>query len=142
MMEGFISQKSNVLIGELRQLLKSRSDTYYFLRDVDKVSGFITQDDLPNTLSPEGHMFDQKVELRWQKRGDKYDLLWLGIEKPPNNFKNIAGKWQCKDRDALVYPDTEARLPKGIKSGSVNIGQRYFSDACTDTIHFIALRIK
>lgn len=142
MTKGFVSQKSDIAIVELLQLLKSRSDTYYFLRYVDKVSGFITQDKLPDTLSPEGQMFDKKLELRWKKRGAKYDVLWLGIEEPTNNFKVIAGSWQYEDRDALVYPETETRLPKGIKSGSVNVGQRYFRDACTDTIHFIALRIK
>jgi alkylation response protein AidB-like acyl-CoA dehydrogenase len=142
MTKGFVSQKSDIAIVELLQLLKSRSDTYYFLRYVDKVSGFITQDKLPDTLSLEGQMFDHKVEIRWKKRGDKYDVLWLGIEEPPKDFKSIAGSWQYNNRKALVYPETETRLPKGIKYRSDNVGQRYFRDACTNTIHFIALRIK
>ena len=146
MTKGFVSQKSDISIGELLRLLKSRSDAQYFLRYVDKVSGFIAQDKLKllDTLSPEGQMFDQNVELRWKQRGDKYDVLWLGIEEPTNDFKDIAGNWQYENRKALVYPKTETRLPKGIKSGSVNVnvGQRYFRDTCTDTIHFIALRVE
>jgi len=130
-------------LARLKDLLDTRSQWYYFLRWVDRVSGI--QSELPEGFpSPEGQAFNAEVEVRWKKRGNVYDLLWLGTETPPDefDFKVIEGDWESEVRNAQLYPDKETRLPKGVKKTSCNVQQRYFRDKRTSTIHFIALTEK
>ncbi|PSB01551.1 hypothetical protein [Merismopedia glauca] len=117
-------------------------ETYYFLRWCDRVSGFISQ--LPeNFPSPAGQMFNREFELRWKKQGDKFSVLILSkIRKDlGEKWHEIPAKWTYQDRNASMYPVTETRFPKAIQSEIVNVGQRYFQDSDTKTIHFIALTV-
>jgi len=124
----------------LRDLLNNKS-FYYFLRSPSAVSGFITE--LPVLEDfPQGQAFNKDVEIRWQKERDSYNVLWLGLQDAPREFKLILGDWTHEDRNAQVYSDKETRLPKEIKHNNPNVGQRYFRNSETGTIHFIALRIK
>jgi hypothetical protein len=116
--------------------------TYYFLRWYDRVSGFVSQ--LPEgNLSPEGQMFNREFELRWKKQGDRFSILILSkVEKElGETWHEIPANWTYQDRKAFMYPATETRFPKEIQSEIVNIGQRYFQDADTNTTHFIALTV-
>lgn len=115
---------------------------YYFLRSPHQVSGIIQQ--LPKEFpTPEGQAFNHEIELRWKRKGDRYDLLWLGTKKAPSDFAPITGDWVYEDRDALLYPNTETKLPKEVKyPQALDIGQRYFCDRRTGIIHFTALMVK
>lgn len=136
-----VNSWSKASFSDLEAQLK-RPDLYFFLRWPDKISGIVK--DLPDPFpSPEGQAFNQVLEIRWKQRGDRYDLLWLGTLEASGGFEPIAGDWLYEDRNALVYPPTETRLPQAIQvSNTLDIGQRYFCDRRTGTIHFIALRIK
>ena len=147
---GMVYRGSNFSQEQLEKLLNTRSTWYYFLRWVHSVSGIvddlakIESDPLRQFPSPEGQAFDAKVEVRWKKRGDGYDVLWLGTETFPDEFdlKEVEGDWESEVRNAQLYPETETRLPKGVKTAKQDIQQRYFRDTRTSTIHFIALTVK
>ncbi len=142
MSKATVKALSQVSVEDLKSLLALPS-CYYFLYWPEQVSGFISQ--LPtNFPSPKGQAFNHHTEIRWQQQGDRYNVLWLGIEEAPAGFEAIPGEWIYTDHDAQVYPPTETRLPQGIKPlpPNLDVGQRYFCDRRTATIHFIALRIK
>jgi len=120
------------------------SETYYFLRSLHQVSGI--QRGLPAALSPEGQIFNASTELRWKTKGQGYDLLWLGQASPDAamGFMPIKRNWQTDDRPVLLhqrktpqYPHL-FRYPKGLEK---RLQQRYFRDANTDIVHFIALTV-
>jgi hypothetical protein len=128
---------------ELKTLLnRLQSDkSYYFLRWYHQVSGF-TQE-LPNldTLPPEGQLFDAEKELRWQWKNDQFHLLFLSASEFNPDFYPISGKWVAKDIKAVLRQN-ETRFPKKIKGETPQyLAQRYFIDANTGTIHFIALTL-
>ncbi|MEM9153742.1 MAG: hypothetical protein AAGB13_01725 [Cyanobacteria bacterium P01_F01_bin.33] len=140
---------------ELRLLIKKLplENPYSFLRWPHKISGFcpFTIDNFPNEFpSPEGQLFDREIELRWKQNKKGYDLLllstnnrnlWPDFEPIFEQDKDNTIKWEAYDQDAYIYPPTETRFSKRIAEQSVNIGQRYFVDAQTATVHFVALRV-
>lgn len=115
---------------------------YYFLRYPDDVSGI--KKGKPTEFPLEGQVFDAKTELRWKKKGHQYQVLLLSTEdKNLEGFTPLGKNWESKAYDALIYPETETRLPKSVKvPENINIGQRYFRNPDTATIHFIALTVK
>lgn len=142
---------------ELRSLVEqfAEAESYFFLRWPHKVSGFCRS--LPPEFpSPEGQVFDRNTELRWKRQNQGYSLLLLSAEK--ELAKAIAQdiftfdpddrdcKWKICERNAHPYVPTETRFPRGfdsreIDSKAIKIGQRYFIDSQTSTIHFVALRL-
>lgn len=129
-------------VKELRDLLEKFSNqrSYYFLRWPHKVSGIVEQ--LPDEfLSPEGQMFNYDRELRWKQQGQHFSLLLLSTTGSEPGFKPIGHKWEIQQRDAHIYPATETRFPKGLSSTNVDVAQRYFLDADTATVHFVALTV-
>lgn len=142
MSQAFIGYRSGVSLEALTEQIQGDETGYYYLQYVDRVEGFLPHLS-DKTLSPEGRLFNPKRELRWQQRGEGYDLLWLGCEPPPETFKAMAGDWDYCDRPAKVYLPTEARLPKGVPAStqSLKIGQRYFCDCNTAIVHFVALTV-
>lgn len=96
----------------------------------------------------EGQVFDQTSELRWKKlQGERYSVLILSMSKPKENLTALGKTWLTKDLEANFYPKTETRFPKGLdyddaSGNKLDIGQRYFIDEATGTVHFIALRVK
>lgn len=139
-----VGTKSQVSATELQALIQQLSKAIYFGRTVDKVSGFCTNFD-PEKLTPTGQVFNQTAEIRWQQKGDSYDILWLGIEPAqlPPGFTAMEGDWCCdlQDLQAKVYPPTETKLPRRLRNlpDEIDIKQRYFRDRQTSTIHFTAL---
>jgi hypothetical protein len=130
----------------LRQLLDlyTQPGDFFFLRSLHQVSGIITE--LPVELSPEGQLFNHTLELRWKKRRQGYDILWLGLHPPADvkAFTAIERQWQTADRPALLhdrrtpqYPNL-FRYPPELKN---QIRQRYFRDAATGIVHFVALTV-
>lgn len=156
MTDGFVSYKRVESAQNLQALLDRAelkiSPSYYFLCWSHKVSGIIQKlpDDFANS---EGQMFNSQFELRWKKQGTSYEVLLLSIE-PKNElgFEPISGKWQAEDRPAFFYQAEETRFPKGfifkdenggdISPQNIHVGQRYFQDANTATVHFVALTIR
>ncbi|MEG4941176.1 hypothetical protein [Microcoleus sp. F4-D5] len=154
MRDGFVSYKR---VGDLQALLARQElnveQSYYFLCWSHKVSGIRRM--LPEAKdfpSPEGQMFNSKFELRWKKQGKGYEVLLLSIE-PKNElgFEEIPGKWKADDRSAYFYNAGETRFPKGftfkdekdedIDPTKIPVGQRYFQNAATATVHFVALTV-
>lgn len=156
MTDGFVSYKRVGSVQDLKVLLDSKElniePNYYFLCWSDEVSGIRMKppDRFP---SPEGQMFNSKLEVRWKKQGAGYELLLLSIE-PKNilGFEAISGAWKTCDRPAYFYNTGETRFPNGfifkdeknenIAPKDIPIGQRYFQDAKTATVHFIALTVR
>lgn len=132
---------------ELKTLLKREIDCTdcCFLRWPHKVSGFcsaIHQD----CFSPEGQVFNTVRELRWRPLGTGFSVLLLSLdqreEDPFNSFKPVGETWHTQDLEAHVPTQTETRFLRGLSAaGKTNfhIGQRYFIDPKTATIHFVAL---
>lgn len=140
----------------LRQLTQQPNSYYfYFLCWPHTTSGIITE--LPRELSPEGRMFNAERELRWQRKGKGesavYDILALSrTDDWPDkhqSLESLSGNWRCSDRPAALFPKTETRFSGRIRYPGVTeigedkfkieFGQRYFFDANTSTVHFVAL---
>ncbi|MCD8487754.1 MAG: hypothetical protein LRZ84_13735 [Desertifilum sp.] len=116
-------------------------DSRYFLRWAHDVSGFIQE--LPSNFpSPEGQMFSRDRELRWKQQGNGYSVLLLSTLGTEPNFSPVGQHWKTQDRSAYVHSTTETRFPKGISALKGGIGQRYFMDAQTSTVHFVALTVQ
>ncbi|MEC4985355.1 MAG: hypothetical protein SAJ37_06930 [Oscillatoria sp. PMC 1068.18] len=140
-MKGFVGKRDNLIEAELRQLLLqyASKSSYYCFRWAHKISKFETE--LPENISPEGQMFDAVRELRWQRRQDHFEVLLLSCENEENGFELVGKNWECQKLSAFVYPQTETRLPKVVDVGKVKVKQRYFINADTNTVHFVALTL-
>ena len=141
-MNPFVGVRQVSSAGELRQLLDNPSESsYYFLRWHHKVSGILTQ--LADFPSPEGQMFNSKIELRWKQEGAGYEVLLLSTVEPDPalGFEAVGSSWEIIDRHAQLYKSTETRFPQGFAHQNVKVAQRYFMDAQTATVHFVALTV-
>ncbi len=138
-------QKVNLL--DFKELLKNESldtdNTYYFLRWVNQVEGFCPG--IPDKLgSDEGQIFTPQLELRWDRKGEVYNLLLLSIIGNIGRFKVLKPDWDwiCQTRTAHAYAQTETRFPRMINAQHLEIKQRYFMEKKTSTVHFTALTIQ
>lgn len=164
---GFVGTQRISSADELKNLLLSKqlitAPNYYFLRWFHRVSGIIMK--LPNEFpSPEGQMFNFERELRWKQRNNGYDLLLLsqvesdlnlGFQAIPNHWDK--NHWEICDRDAHLYLTSQNQQPANFPKKfifldehekeiekpdeNIHIGQRYFKDSKTATVHFVALTI-
>lgn len=140
---------------ELQRLIQScyRETSYYFLRWKHKVSGILTY--LPSDFpSPEGQMFNAELELRWKQNNRGYQVLLLSRNQLDSElrFTPIDKDWKICERNAYFYDIDETKFPQGftyrdesqknINPKKISIGQRYFQDAKTSTVHFVALTVK
>jgi hypothetical protein len=133
---------------ELISLLQEfeHSQAYYFLRWPHTVSGFCQKlpRDFEQSPSPEGQLFDHQKELRWKRQGQGYSILLLNAEGDYPNFQAVGNSWNVHQvQNAHPYPKTETRFPKGLnyKDEGFDLGQRYFFDPQTATVHFVALTV-
>lgn len=141
----FVGTKQLNSVDELRELLtkNSHENSYYFLGWSHKVSGIVKN--LPSEFpSPEGQMFNEKLELRWKKNKKGYQVLLLSNADSLPEFSPIEKTWETKTRDAFFYAqqNRETRFPRKFQVECFDIAQRYFIDAKTATVHFIALTVK
>ena len=139
---GFIGTRTVPSQAELASLLKDHvgDKGWYFLRWAHKVSGF--EQGMPTSFDClEGQMFTGDRELRWKPQSSGFNVLLLSTADV-KDFDLLKGDWITQDWDAHVYPSIETRLPKGIAHNGVNVGQRYFIDQTTWTVHFVALVAK
>lgn len=166
--QGYVYSKGTVDLEELKKLLEELTGekTYYFLRSPHEVSGICMTlpEDFPTA---EGQMFNANCELRWKRRKSGYDVLVLskseltlaGLKPIFKEYKSSEPKeWIISDFDASFYnnkPESRTKFPtkfpkgftfKGleneeIEATAISIGQRYFKDKDTATVHFIALTI-
>lgn len=126
---------------ELKTLLTEQQTekSYYFLRWHHAVSGFISE--VPDKLSPTGQLFDAEKELRWQWKQNQFHLLLLSQNDSNPDFLPLGGNWQTKDVNSILRSN-ETRFPHRIKGQAIkNLAQRYFMDAETAIIHFVALTL-
>ena len=147
-MPGFVGIKKSVSTEELQTLLErlENPDCYYCLRWHHRVSDIVKKlhEAFP---TPEGRMFDADRELRWrQLSGDTYSLLLLSktekaLGEAAVEFEPLIGTWEYEDRASCADRDLEAHLPGNVVRKFEEIGQRYFRDGDTATVHFIALTI-
>jgi hypothetical protein len=139
----FVGIKQLSSVEELRELLtqKSSQSSYYFLRWAHKVSGIVNQ--LPQDFpSPEGQMFNADWELRWKQQKKGYEVLLLSNADAEPGFTQVGQHWETQLRQAHVYRSTETRFPKEFIAEGVDVAQRYFIDAQTATVHFVALTLQ
>ncbi|MDY7021462.1 MAG: hypothetical protein SWJ54_08870 [Cyanobacteriota bacterium] len=148
----FVGSKKIDSVEELKELLtqNANSNSYYFLRWVDKVSGIVEK--LPSNFeqnpSPEGQMFNSKLELRWKRKGSGFDILLLSnSDSLPGEWKTIEEgcEWETEVRNARLYDSTVTRFPHRFKypdNLKTKIAQRYFKNKETLTVHFIALTVQ
>lgn len=127
---------------ELIMQCATQSPSYFFLRWTHCVSG-ITSDFPEDCLSPEGQVFNTTLELRWKRQGSGYNVLLLSTaQNGTEGFTAIPGDWETCDRTAHFYGKDDARFPKGFTyPDHLPIYQRYFLNAKTSTVHFVALTI-
>jgi len=154
-MIGYIGFKQVLSSAELKDLLKKLAvgKSYYFVRSPHAVSGICMK--LPDEFFPgfEGQMFNADRELRWKKQANQYELLILSrVEADLEGFEQLAEEWEICDRPACFHDIGETKFPKSfiykgennekIDSKNISIGQRYFQDKTTATVHFVALTIR
>ncbi len=151
---------------ELIQLLEELSiePSYYFLRWVHSVSGIwkrrcdefeLLQEDLSNYIteknidakfpSPEGQLFNSKLELRWKQKGSAYEVLLLSQAGNPSDYPGfdlVGNEWETQEHQAYFHEIAETRFPKKFNyPDNINIAQRYFMNLETKTVHFVALTV-
>ncbi|MBD2491469.1 hypothetical protein [Aulosira sp. FACHB-615] len=142
----FVGYKQVSSPAELQKLLQDyyQQPSYYFLRWAYKVSGILA--DLPADFSsPEGQMFNTELELRWKRSNNGYQVLLLSRNQPQteSKFNPIGKDWITSDRNAYFHDKDETKFPKGfIYPEKLALGQRYFQDVQTSSIHFVALTVK
>jgi hypothetical protein len=154
---GFVGARSRLSPDEVKKLLEklATEDSYYFVRSPHAVSGMCMK--LPEEFFPgfEGQMFNADRELRWKKQGSAYQALLLSrVEADLEGFEPIDKdcEWQICDRTAYFHRLDEPKFPKTfvykgendekIVSKSISIGQRYFQEKRTATVHFVALTVR
>lgn len=141
---GYASVPSDENGASLHQVIEryTQPGNLFFLRWLHQVSGIITE--LPDQLSPEGQLFNANFELRWKKRQRGYDVLWLGQNAPDSSeiFTAIKRQWQTEDHPALLHDRKTPQYPNLFKyPRELKVWQRYFRDAETGIVHFIALTV-
>lgn len=154
---GFVGARSRLSPDEVKKLLEqlATEDSYYFVRSPHAVSGICRK--LPDEFFPgfEGQMFNADRELRWKKQGSVYQALLLSrVEADLEGFEPIDKdcEWQICDRTAYFHRLDEPKFPKTfvykgeknekIVSNNISIGQRYFQEKRTATVHFVALTVR
>ena len=152
---GFVYVRSRLSADEVKKLLEklATEESYYFVRSPHAVSGICRK--LPDELSLgfEGQMFNSDRELRWKKQGTVYEALLLsGVPADLEGFEPIGKNWEYCDRAAYFHDLDEPKFPKTfiykgendekIKFNKINIGQRYFQEKSTATVHFVALTVR
>ena len=157
MKKGFVYVRSGLSPDEVKELLEklATEESYYFVRWPHAVSGICMK--LPEEFFPgfEGQMFNADRELRWKKQGSAYETLLLSrVEADLEGFEPIDKdcEWQICDRTAYFHPLDEPKFPKTfvykgdsnekILSNNISIGQRYFQEKRTATVHFVALTVR
>jgi hypothetical protein len=158
MIKGYVYHKQFVLLDQLNNLITQIAKSpknYYFLRYSHGVSGICQK--LPADRGEiEGQVFNSLCEIRWKKYKTSYEVLILSQQELNlEDFEELTGNWKICDRDAFWHNPEETRFPKGfifkdenhqlIKHEEITkkipIKQRYFQNADTATIHFIALTV-
>lgn len=163
--QGYVYSKQTVKLEDLQKLLEQlkQEETYYFLRSPHAVSGICMK--LPEEFpTAEGQMFNTNCELRWKKRKSGYDVLILSKSNLTvgdfklEGFEKVSGNWETSDFKAYFYnnkPESRTKFPTKFPKGfifkglnneeieptAISIGQRYFQDKDTATVHFIALTV-
>ncbi|MEM1253270.1 MAG: hypothetical protein AAGI69_12620 [Cyanobacteria bacterium P01_H01_bin.21] len=150
--DGFVGTCETVsqeqLVSVLKQLAPSQSA--YFLRWPHRVSGW--RSTLPKeVLSPQGQLVTANLELRWQRHGNRYDLLLLSASslktevKELLKFQSLANnQWQTCLRPVLPYRERIPQYPKRFQYKGINpdqLQQRYFRNAQTGLVQFVALAL-
>ncbi len=157
-MKGYVYSKQFVSQDDLKVLLEklATKPSYYFLRSAHAVSGIRMT--LPTEFPTlEGQMFNADCELRWKKQRSSYDVLVLSrVEVDIQNIQPVlthdqTSDWEICDFNAYFY-NNETKFPnafifKGLEDEdigpeTIDIGQRYFKDKNTATVHFTALTVK
>ncbi|AFY68743.1 hypothetical protein Pse7367_0432 [Thalassoporum mexicanum PCC 7367] len=153
--KAYVGFRNHVTQKELSELFKQititerKEENYYFLREPHQVSGF--KQGLPSAdcLTPTGQLFNSESELRWKPQGNEYSVLLLTTKKLVEGFKSLPGEWEYEDRYAHLYKKNQdkTRFPKPFvgevpKSKDSSMGQRYFKNKQTCTVHFVALTLK
>lgn len=88
----------------------------------------------------EGQAFSQTKELRWKRKGKSYEILLLSVNGGDASLPSIGNGWETKELKAKAYPKTETRFPRKIFiPDRLDINQRYFIDARTGSVQFVAL---
>lgn len=152
---GFVYVRSRLSPDEVKKLLEelATEESYYFVRSPHAVSGICRK--LPDefSLGFEGQMFNSDRELRWKKQGSAYEALILSrVPADLEGFEAIGENWEWCDRAAYFHDLDEPKFPKSfiykgendekIDCKNITIGQRYFKDQRTATVHFIALTVR
>lgn len=145
----FVGTKDQLTPEQLEALIKNLfpEPAYFCERKPDKIEPFKLG--FPQDFAPEGQIFNQQRELRWKKTRKGFSVLLLSLDEPQTHTLNkLKNNWKTEDRNAHIYRQNETRFPKGVDALSAEIdqnnfplGQRYFQDAETATIHFIALTL-
>jgi hypothetical protein len=154
-MTGYVGFKQVSSSAELKNLLDklATEESYYFVRSPHAVSGMCMK--LPEEFFPgfEGQMFNADRELRWKRQGSAYETLLLSrVETDLEGFEAIGKNWEWCDRAAYFHGIDETKFPKSfiykgendekLDSNNISIGQRYFQEKRTATVHFVALTVR
>lgn len=145
--------------GSQDPLAKVAPNCGYFGRWAHKVSGLVRSIDLA-LPSPEGQMFCPQCEVRWKQNSRQgYEVLLLHCDRSvikseiESEFEPIGNGWlvsapfpahinDTKDNRFPFNGTKDTPFPHGFHNPeNIKLQQRYFRDAATDTVNFVALTL-
>ena len=136
-MSPFVGVQTVETLEALETLVREyQADSYWFLKWPHKVSGFIDQP--PKDLSSEGQLIHADYEIRWKPKHHLFSVLLLDSKGSKDKFKALEGEWKTREVPGMVYEPPIPKFAK-LKRSPIQVRQRYFIDARTETIHFVAL---
>jgi hypothetical protein len=146
MSQALVGTKTVDSIAALQSLLAEfATDCGYFGRWAHEVSGLVKSLDLA-LPSPEGQMFCHQCEVRWKQNSPEgYEVLLLHCNRAVTEwgFEPVGNGWLVSAPFPAHINDTkDYRFPYGFHNPeNMKLHQRYFRDAATDTVRFVALTL-
>lgn len=93
---------------ELEEVARKLGETIFWKANL---SSFSMSEGTPLDWNDQGSVFSKTGELRWQKKGEKYQaLLFLDNPLVEPTFSKVDGEWEAEDENIFLQDLNEPRV--------------------------------
>jgi len=89
---------------------------------------------IPDDLKDQGALFNMRGEIRWQRRGDEYEAVFLMDEPISVSCEQVNGEWRSKELKVFLQSLEERQVdpqfevyPHGASEGRL-LGRIFYRD--------------